>query len=331
MSENEIRQNKATGEWVVFAPKRGQRPKEIEGCSNGGVDLPEWDEDCPFCPGHEASMGPVLLEMKGGKGSWQTRTIPNKFPALRPVGTPERVARGIYVAMEGYGRHEVVIDSPLHNQAIVQMDVETISTVIETYHRRCLDLMKDDAVRWIVVFRNHGPRSGTSIVHPHSQIIASSVLPAQTRLRETEAERYFDEWGRCVYCDILQYELGEKTRLVFENDSFAAFVPFAAESPCETWIVPLAHSADFAAVSEREKVDLAAALKAILEKFHRHLDDPDYNYAILSSSRCPTKGPQLHWLLQIKPRLTEAGIEIGAGVTINTSMPEEDAALLRGE
>lgn len=328
---SEIRQNKATRQWVIFAPARRKRPKDFQGAEKGGVELPEYDKGCPFCPGNEHLIPPVIMELKEQDG-WKTRVIPNKFPALSPQGDIRRSQTGIYITMQGYGHHEVIIETPYHNRDTGQMGTEEVGAIIETFHRRYFDLMKGDQNMMVIIFRNHGERAGTSLIHPHSQLIATGMVPQHIRWRESEAGRYFDIWGRCIYCDILEYELKDKRRIILENRSFVAFIPFAAEVPFETWIIPKRHKADFGDISDREKEDLAASMRNILWRMHTKLNDPDYNYIINTSARYRAREPQLHWYLQIRPRLmTSAGFEIGSGISINPSIPEDDAMFLREE
>jgi len=328
---NEIRQNKATGQWVIIAPGRGKRPRDHK--RTGGEErlLPEREEGCPFCPGNEGMLPSVISESASPTGhGWQIRVVPNKFPALSPDAETGRYDRGIYLAMPGYGRHEVIIESPFHNRQIPDFSPKAVDLLIETYHRRYLDLTREHRNMMVLIFRNHGQRAGTSLVHPHSQIIVTGMVPRYLRWREDEARRYFDEWGRCVYCDILKFELGERKRLVLENESYAVFVPFAAEVPFETWIVPKEHHASFGSISEESKNGLSEALRLILGRFSEKLGNPDYNYIVNTSPHYDSKQPQLHWYLQIRPRLTtRAGFEIGSGISINPSLPEEDAAELR--
>lgn len=330
MTKNgEMRQDKATRQWVIYAPSRRKRPKDFRQSENERTLIPERDEGCPFCPGNERMLPPVILELSGGSG-WRTRVVPNKFPALTPEGRLDRQSRGIYVAMGGFGRHEVVIETPLHNRDIGIMSAEEAAAVVETHHRRYRDLMARHENAMVILFRNHGERAGTSLVHPHSQIITLGVVPSYIRRREEEAQHYFDEWGRCVFCDILAEERRAGERMVVENESFAAFVPFAAEVPFEIWIMPREHRADFGDVSDREKEDLASTLRDVLGRLSRKLGDPDYNYVVNTSARYRAGEPQLHWYIQVRPRLTErAGFEIGSGISINPSIPEEDAAFLR--
>ncbi len=306
MEENVIRQNKATGEWVIFAPSRRLRPHNLRCEKVKTVDLLEHDNECPFCP-------------------------PNKYPALTPDDNTERYKAGIYIEMKAFGWHEVIIESPKHNQHIAVMSPEDeVPIIIETYHQRYVDLMKEHENMMAIFFRNHGAGAGASLLHPHSQLIVTGMVPHYIRWRESEAERYFDKWGRCVYCDILEFELKESRRILFENNSFISFIPYAADVPFETWIIPKRHAADFSSINDQEKTDLSYSLQYILSMLYENLNDPDYNYIINSSAKYRDGEPQLHWYLQILPRLTtKAGFEIGSGISVNPSLPEKDADFLK--
>lgn len=328
---SEIRQNKATKQWVIVAPSRGKRPLAFKRQESKNQRLPAVDKDCPFCPGNEKSLPSIIMELPGPEGSqWQTRVVPNKFPALTSDENNVRYRRGLYLAMPGYGRHEVIIESPVHNRRITQMTPKEVGIIIETYHRRYVNVMKQNWSFMTLIFRNHGRQAGTSLAHPHSQIIVTGMVPTYIRWREERAQYYFDESGRCVYCDILEQEAQERQRVISENETFLAFVPYAAEVPFEIWIMPTKHQACFSDLSDQEKPGLAAILQDCLARLQRKLNDPDYNYIINTAARYRAGEPQLHWYLQIRPRLTtQAGFEIGSGISINPSLPEEDAAFLR--
>ena len=332
--ENQIRENIATRRWVIFAPGRKERPNDWGEKPSKRVDLPAHKADCPFCPGNEGMLPGIILEQPAPEGDgdkpWQTRVVPNKFPALVSEGDNERTEAGLYVTMTGYGQHEVVIESPRHDRDIAQMSPAAVSVLIETYHQRYVDLMRAHNNMMTIIFRNHGERAGTSLIHPHSQIVVTGIVPRYVRWREEEAERYFDQWGRCVYCDILAFELKQQKRVVIENETFIAFVPFAAEVPFELWIMPKRHQADFGSLTDADKDDLAHVLQKTMGLLSEKLNDPDYNYVINSAARYKAGEPQLHWYLQIQPRLTtQAGFEIGSGMRINPSLPEHDAAYLK--
>jgi UDPglucose--hexose-1-phosphate uridylyltransferase len=326
-----FRQNKLTGEWVIFAPSRRRRPMDFipEVCP---VELPEYDPDCPFCPGNEDKISRMVCEIRDQAGkTWTSRTVYNKYPALTPDGDNSRKHSGIYLEGDGFGRHLVIIESPKHNLQMCGMSRQDLLVVIESYHQ-CFQVLADDpGVMLIMLFKNYGRSAGASLHHPHSQVVASGVVPKFIRDREAEAQRYFDEMGRCVMCDILDYEAGSGQRILFENQGFMVFIPFAAEVPFELWIVPKRHAADFRDISQGEKADMSEGLEWVMKAFQDKLHCPDYNFAVNSCTRYKSGEPQLHWYLRIVPRLTtRAGFEIGSGMCINPSLPEDDADFLRG-
>jgi len=326
----EIRQNKATRQWVICAPGRGKRPRDFRRHKSERENLPERALDCPFCPGNEDMLPEVLLELPGPDGNWGVRVVPNKFPALVPSADPVRYTRGIYLAMPNYGVHEVVIETPRHNRFLAMMSTEEAGLVIETYRQRYLTHLEQPGSRRVIIFRNHGERAGTSLIHPHSQIIVTGIVPENVRRMEVEAGRYYNDWGRCVYCEMVEFELEDAQRMITENSDFAAFVPFAAQVPFETWIVPKAHQPDFGDITETQKQSLAEILTNVLNRLHTRLGDPDFNYVVNTTSLVKSGEAGFHWHLQIRPRLTtQAGFEIGSGIHINPSVPEDDAEFLR--
>ncbi|HHV53556.1 MAG TPA: galactose-1-phosphate uridylyltransferase [Synergistaceae bacterium] len=326
-----LRRNITTGRWVIYAPSRGHRPHDFAKEDKKKRALPSRDQNCPFCPGNEKALLSVLYQMPSDDPpGWKTRVVPNKFPALTVDGNPERKSDGIYLYMEGHGEHEVIIESPRHDIDIAAMSPQEALAVVKTYSSRYRHLRSFHKNMMIILFRNHGPTAGTSLIHPHSQIIVTGFVPQHIRLREVIAQRHYDTWGRCLYCDIMRQETSDGRRLVAENDHFLTFVPFAAEVPFEMWIMPKAHQADFGDVSEEEEESLSVALQNALRSLREKLGDPDYNFVINSSPQYRGGEPHLHWHLRIMPRLTTpAGFEIGSGVTINPSLPEVDAAFLR--
>ncbi|WP_375339970.1 galactose-1-phosphate uridylyltransferase [Okeania sp. KiyG1] len=330
MNKSHIRLNKTTREWVIYAPNRGKRPQDFQQENIVQEKVESHSPNCPFCTGNEERLGGILFEKRNPENTnWQVRVVPNRFPALTPEENTDRKLEGIYLTMPGYGRHEVIIESPDHSKDIPTMSIQEVEAIIDTYYQRYIELMEIDESMMVIIFRNHGKKAGASLRHPHSQIIATSIVPQHRRWQEEEAQRYYDEFGSCLYCDILAFEKQNKTRVIEENSSFLAFIPFAAKAPFEIWIMPKEHQGDFGSISEQEKSDFALILKNILTKLSEKLNDPDYNYVINTAARYKAEEPQVHWYCLIEPRLTTpAGFEIASGIRINPSLPELDAEFL---
>jgi UDPglucose--hexose-1-phosphate uridylyltransferase len=144
------------------------------------------------------------------------------------------------------------------------------------------------------------------------------------------ALQHFDEYGECIFCRVLDQELREGTRVVYESDHFVAFVQFAALTPFSMLIMPRRHMACFSEISDAEAADLAGNLRHTLAKLYFGLGDPDFNYTIRTAPTEYTGVKYYHWYLSVIPRLTKmAGFELGSGMFINVSLPEENARFLR--
>ena len=255
---SEVRRNPLTGRSTIIAPVRGKRPDAFRQ-RNAAATTERFEKNCPFCPGNESLLPAVIAEtpaLNPGPGipSWQTRLVPNKFAAVRPEPEPP--------ASEGsapiIGRHEVIIETPRHDRHMAAMTPGEAAAVIESYLRRYRELGAMAETRAIVLFRNHGVAGGASLKHPHSQIISLDQAPPGQRRREMLARRYFEDRQSCLLCDMLKKEVTDGRRMVTENQGFAAFIPFAAEVPFETWIAPRRHRADFGDITAAEGADLAS-------------------------------------------------------------------------
>ena len=181
-----------------------------------------------------------------------------------------------------------------------------------------------------ILFRNYGPQAGASLAHPHAQIIALDFVPPHVAAMSEWAKRHMQEHGRCVLCDELESERKDGARVVDENDAFVALVPFAAEHAFEVWLVPKRHQATFTALGDNDLPAFAGLLGRTLRRLSAALDDPPYNFVIDSAPKSELGAPHWHWKMRIVPDVaTWGGFELGAGLPINPSSPEEDAHSLR--
>jgi UDPglucose--hexose-1-phosphate uridylyltransferase len=327
-----IRQDPISKEWVIYAPSRGKRPHDMAALMPQKQTVAK-DEHCPFCPGNEHMLSTIKCEITDETiHTWICRVITNKYPVLSTGSDSYHRREGMFLCMGGYGHHEVIIDNPNHSRDIPQYSQSEFCQVIDMYYRRYNNMMKDPQVVMVTIFRNHGDRAGTSLAHPHSQIIGSPTVPRIIRIQEQFAQVYFDDYGTCAFCDLIKNELSLETRIIHQNGSFVAFVPYAASVPYEVWILPRLHTAVFGDINKEEQIDLALILQEILHRMFIKLNDPDYNYIIHSFTRFKADEPHLHWFVRIVPRLlTPAGFELGSGFIVNPSIPEEDAEFLRAK
>jgi len=326
----EIRQNLATKEWVVIATERAKRPEDFVSKKKTLTENKSARVDtCPFCPGNESQTPPEVFRISDEKG-WLIRVTPNKYSALNQSGERIRCFNGINRLMTGVGFHEVVIESPLHNTTTALLPIQQVELIFKTYKSRILELYKDERIELIIPFKNHGESAGTSLEHPHSQIIALPLIPHPVRTRIEEAVRYFDDNGECVHCKMIQDEICCNQRLIFNSKYFVSFIPYAAFSPFHIWIYPKKHNSSYSSITDEEIQDLAIVMKTTLLKLYKGLGDPDYNYVIRTAPKDEGNNEALHWYVSLIPRITKsAGFELGSGMYINTSLPEKSAEFLR--
>jgi UDPglucose--hexose-1-phosphate uridylyltransferase len=317
--------------WVIVAPERNKRPHAAE-ASPRPQPRPSFDHSCAFCPGNEAETPPEIWRLADECGQWRVRVIPNKFAVLADgniAGQPAEHGSERLTAMPGHGRHEIVIESPDHAMDLSTANHAQIRDVLAAYRAR-YGALSESGAALVVIFRNHGQSAGASLAHPHSQIVATPVVPLDVRHRCDVAAGYFNRVGRSLYLDVLRDEIDDGRRIVMASDRYIAFEPFASASPFETWIMPRARQASFGAVTDADLDNLAAILRAVLAGVRDALDDPDYNYVIQSAPLGEENRESFSWFLRLVPRLTTpAGFELGTGMHVNPTPPEESAAVLR--
>jgi UDPglucose--hexose-1-phosphate uridylyltransferase len=326
----ELRQNFFTKEWVIIATERAKRPEEM--ATHRAVQpSPACVESCPFCPGNESKTPPEVMRLPGGPGEpWVVRVIPNKFAALSSEVYPTRSLQHLRRRIEGFGFHEVIVDTPDHSQCMATLPEAHVANILSVYRHRYNALSLDHRVNHITIFKNHGADAGASLQHPHSQVIATPVIPSQVRHRLHEALRHYDDVGECMFCHMVEREVEDQTRIVLKSERFVAMEVFAAATPFATHIFPLRHMASFGDISEMEVADLARVLRMLLAKIYVGLENPDLNFTIRSAPAEYAGARHFHWYVSVIPRLTRvAGFELGSGMFINTVLPEAAADFLR--
>ncbi len=326
----ELRHNVLTREWVIIATERAKRPEDFIKRKKEKKTLPAYVATCPFCPGNE-KLTPPETYVVPDTSSWRVRVTPNKFAALSYQGERRRSIQGIRRTVTGVGIHEVIVETPDHSKTTALLEDAQVETVLQTYLNRFMFASRDPRVEQVTIFKNHGEAAGTSLEHTHSQMIAAPVITAQLRDRLINALKHFDEFGECIFCRVLDQELKESTRIVYESEHFVAFVQYAALSPFSMLVMPRRHMACFSEITDAEAADLARNLRRTLGKLYYGLDDPDFNYSVRTAPTEYAGVKYYHWYVSIIPRLTKmAGFELGSGMFINVSLPEENASFLRG-
>lgn len=323
-----------TGDWVAFSPARSKRPDGFR-----SAELPreagnvEQDPNCPFCIGNEsqAPAATLVVPEPDDPTRWQVRMFPNKYPVLEPVEVIGRRSWGpLFREMDGHGRHELVVESPHHTRTLPDQPLSHVKVLVEALQRRARELAADPTLELVQIFKNHGKVAGSSMPHPHFQILATPVVPRQIRVKYQMAAEYYNTMGVSVYSELCRAELEQGTRVVAANSKFVAFTPFACKAPYETWIVPRNPASTFDAADAETVAALPEILIDVLARLRDALGDPAYNLIINSAPRRHADEPDFVWFVEVWPRTTtRAGFEIGTGMGINPVLPEMAAEVLR--
>ena len=325
---SELRQDIVSEDWVVIATGRAKRPDDFAHFQRAQDD--KGVGSCLFEDPVASGQKKDVLLYHRADGEWTLRVFPNKYPAFSEGKASDSLSEGPYFAMPGVGYHEVIVTRDHYRQLAI-MNIMEVAEVFDAYQDRYLDLMNKKGVNYIAIFHNHGKEAGASIPHPHSQLMAIPVIAPYIKLELDGAERYYRSNKHCVYCVMAEYESNEKKRVVFENEEFIAFCPFASRAAFEVWVMPKKHNPYFERITDEQKVKLAEVFSKGLGSIYKALNDPPYNFYI-HSAPCDGKDyAHFHWHIEILPvpPTPWAGFELETGIEVSTIQPEVAAEFLR--
>jgi len=309
----ELRWNPTLGEWVSTASHRQDRP----------LMPSDW---CPFCPG----SGRV-------PDHYDVYIYPNDFAAFTiPPPPPAIEGDDFYRVRPSLGRCDVVLYHSDHNTSLPQLSLGHLTLLVRLWRTRFGELARTSGIRYVLIFENKGAAIGVTMPHPHGQIYAFPFVPPRIERELQMARAYRRQRRRCLYCDILARERREKRRVVAENASFTAVIPFYARWPFEVHILPRRHVTTLDDLQPAEERRLAEILKWVTLKYDNLYGFPFPYMMLLHQAPVKRAYPYYHFHIEFYPphrsrdRLKYvAGVESGAGTFLNDSLAEDKAAELR--
>ena len=327
----QMRKDIFSGRWVIVADSDALQPSDLR-FKKFGRDT----AFCPFCEASEHLTPPEVFAIRppgspaNGPG-WSVRVVPNSKPRLRIESDLGRRAEGFYDLMNGVGAHEIIVETPRHDRALHELEVAEIVNVFRAYVARITDLHRDERMRYVLIFKNHGEEAGAhTTTHSISRLMALPVTPRAIKNKLVISRDYYAHKERCIYCDVVRQELKDGRRLIAENEDFVAFAPFASRFPFEMNVFPKSHSSAFHQISSHQIENLAQILRDVLQKLDHTLGGPPYNLSLQDRPRLRQKQGywetiehDFHWHLEILPQVSPiAGFEWASGFFYNPVPPE---------
>ncbi len=324
---NEFRQDLVSGDWVLFATERANRPYHQQ---TNEEDASTLKENCPFEDPASAGNEPVWFYPS--EKDWRIAVVKNKFPAVKTGVCGPESSTGPFKIHSAVGDHDLFIYRD-HSRHLSDFSSDEMVTVIRAYKRRYKEIVKiSECVRYVLIFHNFGRESGASIYHPHSQIISMPILPPDVSRSITGSYNFFKEHGKSVYDVTLNWEMESGTRILCENDKFVAFCPFVSKNPYEVRIFMKSGQPHFEELSDDFDGKLADVLLVSLKKIKAALNNPSFSFFIHTAPAEPSHTHDYYsWHIEILPKFGKlGGFELGTDVEINAIDPDEAAKLLRG-
>ncbi|AEX86428.1 galactose-1-phosphate uridylyltransferase, family 1 [Marinitoga piezophila KA3] len=310
----ERRYNPITDEWVMISSSRQKRP-----------NLPK--DSCPICPG--------VLELPE---EYDLVSFENRFPALKRDAESVENNSEILKKASSQGICEVVVYTKEHNSELSKMPLTQIEKLTSMWADRTLELSKYEFIKYIYIFENKGKEVGATLPHPHGQLYAFPFLPPRIKVKINALKKWYSERKTCSICEIINEEKKLNERIIYENETMIAIVPFYARYPYEVHLYPKRHISSIYEMTGKEKKDFSKALKIITSKYNGLFNMP-FPYMMMFFQKpfnlpenmhyfhfhvefiSPMRGPNLiKWI---------ASVESGTWAFINPIEPEKAAEQLR--
>ena len=325
-SLGELRLDPLTNEWTIVAAHRTNRvfypPKEL----------------CPLCPTPKNAAVERSTEIP--ESDYEVVSFDNRHPALaNPVGDwalPD-LAGPDTDSHTAAGHCEVICFTSEHEKSIKDLDERQLKTLITAWSDRTAELSGKSFIEYVGLFENRGQEVGVTLHHPHSQIYAYSFLPPRVEKMVATANKYFEQTGKVLFDEVVRQEISERKRVVLENESWIAYVPYAAKFPFEIHVAPKKSVADLSQLNEAQLNSWPEIAVAVMKKLDGVYGIP-MPYIAAWYQAPVNKGKnvmRLHWQINCFRATPEklkylAGSESAMGAFVADQTPEQIAQTLRG-
>ncbi len=295
-------------------------------------DQPEFDPECYLCPGVQRAGGEINPEYR------DVYVFTNDFPSLSMEYSIEEHTTFHHNDTPAHGICRVVCFSPIHNITLPEMETVDVLKVLNVLCEEFRNLSAIPEIQNVMMFENRGKIIGVSNPHPHGQIYATDFIPRISGTMYANAQAFMNDKGNCLFCSVMEEELRAGIRMVCQNDSFVAYVPYFARHTFEIHIMPRRHVPYITELNSEEISHLAEIYTEVLVRYDNLFRMPFPNITVFQNA--PTANdcdPEAyHFHIEFYPPLRSpdklkymAGFESGGGNIINPSLPCESAQALR--
>ena len=325
---SEFRYCKQNRKWILFAPNRLKRPYDFKS------DEIESDiKNCPFEVGNEHLTPKEIYRISDEQG-WKCRVVPNLYNALFIEKEPLSHRDGYFEKYEGFGAHEVIIETPNHKKMMYQYSASEFNYYLLTIQNRLKELKKDIRIKYISIFKNSGKQAGATLHHSHSQLIALPFIPKQIMDEFEYKKEYSLLKHRTLFDDLIYDEMMHKKNIIYECNFFIAYTPYASEFPFEVIITTKIKKPSLIFFDKALINQLAKTMQVVYTKMHSVIGEFSYNMIINNAPFMNMNEKELaniyRFHIKILPRLYNiAGFELSSGIYINPVLPEVAAKALR--
>ena len=336
---SEIRYDRLHDRHVIIAPERLRRPD----CHTEVSQKPTTTHPCPFCEGHESMTPPEIFALRE-EGSlpntphWRTRVVPNLYKAVQ-IEAPCEHHFGLFEHWDGFGAHEVIIDTPKHRTSMTEWSESEAADWLRTLRERVADLRRDGRIAYINLFKNEGAQAGATQTHSHTQLIGLPVIPKEERTAYMRSFEHLKAHGCSLMETVIEHESKQGERIVAVSNGFTAYCPYASAYPFEVVLTNAQLREQIDTLGDTTIEALVPLLLKTLKTMRRQLGCFDFNLIVstppLQAQDMPYEllesvAESCRFYLRIIPRLyRQGGFEAATGIMINPVTPEAAAKLLR--